>query len=160
MTREVKFNINKQTTCGLCVRMSCEYQSMFIWITLTFRMSKLSTEKWRLQSVYSTGKVCFERFGRAIHSIFLKFWKNPDFACIFEMEKEVHRTKDVEIIKNVPFSDMMLSKSVLAGLKTCNFEFPSPIQLRAIPIGRCGSGTTKLEKKRLMFFEFQKIIII
>lgn len=68
------------------------------------------------------------------------------------MEKEVHRTKDVEIIKNVPFSDMMLSKSVLAGLKTCNFEFPSPIQLRAIPIGRCGSGTTKLEKKTFDVF--------
>lgn len=59
------------------------------------------------------------------------------------MEEEIQRTKDVEINKNVPFVDMMLSKPVLAGLKTCNFEFPSPIQLRAIPIGRCGSGKTK-----------------
>lgn len=56
------------------------------------------------------------------------------------MEEDTARTKDVEINKNISFSDMMLSKPVLAGLKCCNFEHPSPIQLRVIPIGRCGSG--------------------
>lgn len=76
------------------------------------------------------------------------------------MEKEVQRTKDVEIVKNVTFLEMRLSKPVLAGLKTCNFEFPSPIQLRAIPIGRGGSGTKLKNKKLLMLFEFEIIIII
>lgn len=50
------------------------------------------------------------------------------------------KTNDVEITEDVSFRDMMLSKQVLAGLTKCNFEKPSPIQLRAIPIGRCGLG--------------------
>lgn len=56
------------------------------------------------------------------------------------MGTDFERTKDVEITEDVSFQDMMLSPRVLAGLTKCNFEKPSPIQLRAIPIGRCGLG--------------------
>lgn len=56
------------------------------------------------------------------------------------MTSESKRTKDVEISEDVSFRDMLLSPQVLAGLTKCGFEKPSPIQLRAIPIGRCGSG--------------------
>lgn len=56
------------------------------------------------------------------------------------MKADILKTNDVEITEDVSFRDMMLSKQVLAGLTKCNFEKPSPIQLRAIPIGRCGLG--------------------
>lgn len=71
------------------------------------------------------------------------------------------RTADVEIAENIPFSKMLLSDHVLAGLNKCNFLHPSPIQLRAIPIGCCGLGTPiefdfivehfRLKKKCLTF---------
>ncbi|XP_031640475.1 probable ATP-dependent RNA helicase DDX20 [Contarinia nasturtii] len=53
-------------------------------------------------------------------------------------ENNLKKTNDVELTEDVSFRDMMFSDQVLAGLKKCNFERPSPIQLRAIPIGRCG----------------------
>lgn len=56
------------------------------------------------------------------------------------MDEEIQKTEDVEINANITFGDMMLSEAVLAGLTKCNFKKPSPIQLRAIPIGRCGLG--------------------
>lgn len=56
------------------------------------------------------------------------------------MDPPVTRTTDVEITENVPFSKMLLSDHVLAGLNKCGFQHPSPIQLRAIPIGCCGLG--------------------
>lgn len=56
------------------------------------------------------------------------------------MGTDMERTKDVETADDVSFQDMMLSPRVLAGLTKCNFLKPSPIQLRAIPIGRCGLG--------------------
>lgn len=60
------------------------------------------------------------------------------------MSTEIERTKDVEITEDISFQDMMLSPRVLAGLTKCNFIKPSPIQLRAIPIGRCGLGILTL----------------
>lgn len=51
-----------------------------------------------------------------------------------------NHTEDVEIMNNISFSDMMLSDQVLTGLTKNNFRKPSPIQLRAIPLGRCGLG--------------------
>lgn len=56
------------------------------------------------------------------------------------MKEEARKTKDVEITEDVSFRDMMLSEHLIAGLTKCNFKKPSPIQLRAIPIGRCGLG--------------------
>lgn len=58
------------------------------------------------------------------------------------MEKldTIHRTRDVEINDNISFAEMMFSDAVLAGLTKNNFKNPSPIQLKAIPLGRCGMG--------------------
>ncbi|XP_015188423.1 PREDICTED: probable ATP-dependent RNA helicase ddx20 [Polistes dominula] len=48
------------------------------------------------------------------------------------------RTKDVKILEDVTFSQMGLSPNILNGLSNCGFQSPSPIQLKAIPLGRCG----------------------
>lgn len=53
---------------------------------------------------------------------------------------KVNRTEDVEINDNISFAEMMLSDPVLVGLTKNNFKNPSPIQLKAIPLGRCGMG--------------------
>ena len=52
--------------------------------------------------------------------------------------QERPRTGDVLINENVNFEGLLLSESILKGLKTAGFERPSPIQLKAIPLGRCG----------------------
>lgn len=49
-----------------------------------------------------------------------------------------HRTADVLIRENVDFAGLMLRADVLAGLKRAGFQRPSPIQLKAIPLARCG----------------------
>ncbi|XP_071784102.1 uncharacterized protein [Asterias amurensis] len=50
------------------------------------------------------------------------------------------RTSDVLNVENVniDFASLLLSGDVLKGLSLAGFERPSPIQLKAIPIGRCG----------------------
>ncbi|XP_052081790.1 ATP-dependent RNA helicase DDX54-like [Mytilus californianus] len=52
--------------------------------------------------------------------------------------KEKARTGDVLISENVNFDGLLLSDPILKGLKSAGFERPSPIQLKAIPLGRCG----------------------
>uniref|UniRef100_A0AAR2LK60 RNA helicase n=1 Tax=Pygocentrus nattereri TaxID=42514 RepID=A0AAR2LK60_PYGNA len=48
------------------------------------------------------------------------------------------RTDDVLLSDGVEFSSLLLSKAVLEGLSSSGFQRPSPIQLKAIPLGRCG----------------------
>ncbi|KZC12123.1 putative ATP-dependent RNA helicase DDX20 [Dufourea novaeangliae] len=48
------------------------------------------------------------------------------------------RTKDIKIQEDVTFFQMGLSQKILDGLSVCGFRKPSPIQLKAIPLGRCG----------------------
>ncbi|RUS79846.1 hypothetical protein EGW08_012372, partial [Elysia chlorotica] len=48
------------------------------------------------------------------------------------------RTDDVLISEAVDFPGLLLSKPVLKGLADGGFLKPSPIQLKAIPLGRCG----------------------
>ncbi|XP_027237424.1 probable ATP-dependent RNA helicase DDX20 [Penaeus vannamei] len=48
------------------------------------------------------------------------------------------RTDDIHVEENVDFASMYLSDHVLEGLKKSGFIRPSPIQLAAIPLGRCG----------------------
>ncbi|KAF7992852.1 hypothetical protein HCN44_005196 [Aphidius gifuensis] len=48
------------------------------------------------------------------------------------------RTKDIKINEDVTFFQMGLSQPIVDGLSNCGFERPSPIQLTAIPVGRCG----------------------
>lgn len=52
------------------------------------------------------------------------------------------RTSDVLSSENanVDFASLMLSPPVEKGLTSAGFERPSPIQLKAIPLGRCGLG--------------------
>ncbi|CAL1532970.1 unnamed protein product, partial [Lymnaea stagnalis] len=52
--------------------------------------------------------------------------------------KDKKRTEDVLISETVDFSGLLLSKLVLQGLSAAGFQKPSPIQLKAIPLGRCG----------------------
>uniref|UniRef100_A0A4W3ITW0 RNA helicase n=1 Tax=Callorhinchus milii TaxID=7868 RepID=A0A4W3ITW0_CALMI len=48
------------------------------------------------------------------------------------------RTGDVLLSESVDFAALLLSQPVLGGLRDAGFERPSPIQLKAIPLGRCG----------------------
>ena len=46
---------------------------------------------------------------------------------------------DVEIGEaGVTFASLLLSPVVVEGLRLSGFTIPSPIQLKAIPLGRCG----------------------
>ncbi|KAM6982307.1 putative ATP-dependent RNA helicase DDX20 [Tautogolabrus adspersus] len=48
------------------------------------------------------------------------------------------RTDDVLLSDGIDFSSLLLSQAVLDGLSAAGFQKPSPIQLKAIPLGRCG----------------------
>lgn len=50
------------------------------------------------------------------------------------------RTNDVQIQDDVDFSSMLLSQPILQSLEKNGFKKPSPIQLKAIPMGRFGYG--------------------
>lgn len=50
------------------------------------------------------------------------------------------RTSDIKVNEEVTFSQLSLSQKTLDGLSYCGFIKPSPIQLKAIPLGRCGFG--------------------
>lgn len=62
------------------------------------------------------------------------------------MKKAAHdleirkRTDDVLLSDGIYFSSLLLSQPVLDGLASAGFRKPSPIQLKAIPLGRCGLG--------------------
>ena len=55
------------------------------------------------------------------------------------------RTEDIFVNEDVDFSSMLLSDLTLKGLNRCGFIKPSPIQLKAIPLGRCGFGKKSLD---------------
>ncbi|XP_054994736.1 probable ATP-dependent RNA helicase DDX20 isoform X3 [Sorex araneus] len=48
------------------------------------------------------------------------------------------RTGDVLLAEPADFASLLLSRPVLDGLREAGFERPSPVQLKAIPLGRCG----------------------
>jgi ATP-dependent RNA helicase DDX20 len=52
------------------------------------------------------------------------------------------RTQDVFISEDIDFTGMLLSELTLKGLHKSGFRKPSPIQLKAVPLGRCGFGKT------------------
>ena len=56
-----------------------------------------------------------------------------------ELEKS-ERTEDIVIKDDVTFSTMLLPDFILKGLNSAGFKKPSPIQLTAIPLARCGLG--------------------
>ncbi len=55
---------------------------------------------------------------------------------------EKSRTSDVFSAESesISFENFLLSSPVLEGLKRSGFKRPSPIQLKAIPVGRLGFG--------------------
>lgn len=70
--------------------------------------------------------------------------RNRNMAASVKAAHELQsrtRTEDVLINEGVEFSSLLLSKHVLEGLSASGFQKPSPIQLKAIPLGRCGLGT-------------------
>ena len=67
----------------------------------------------------------------------MSLWQDQVVAHAFE---EKHRSDDVRITERVTFEELLLSEKVLHGLKKSGFHKPSPIQLKAIPLGRCGLG--------------------
>ena len=71
--------------------------------------------------------------------------------------KDKARSGDVVISENVDFNGLLLSEPVLKGLNNAGFSKPSPIQLKAIPLGRCGLG--KLLKTHLLFYIDYKQIL-
>ncbi|XP_028652187.2 probable ATP-dependent RNA helicase DDX20 [Erpetoichthys calabaricus] len=48
------------------------------------------------------------------------------------------RTDDVFLADKIDFSSLLLSETVQRGLAAAGFQRPSPVQLKAIPLGRCG----------------------
>ncbi|KAJ2959325.1 hypothetical protein NQZ79_g5240 [Umbelopsis isabellina] len=85
------------------------------------------------------------------------------------------RSRDVQIEEDVQFDALIKNKDLLKGIKASGYEKPSPIQLKAIPLGRLGvdliaqakSGTGKtvvfgtiaLECVDLSLFEPQILIV-
>lgn len=67
------------------------------------------------------------------------------------------RTGDVLINENVDFSGLLLSDKVLSGLQKAGFQRPSPIQLKAIPLGRCGLGIIYLILSHKLLLAYQII---
>lgn len=50
------------------------------------------------------------------------------------------RTEDVLSTHQISFSSMVLPADILKGLEAAGFESASPIQVKALPVGRCGFG--------------------
>ncbi|EFA00789.1 probable ATP-dependent RNA helicase DDX20 [Tribolium castaneum] len=48
------------------------------------------------------------------------------------------RTKDVILDENISFASLLLPDDIKQGLSVSGFKKPSPIQFKAIPLGRCG----------------------
>jgi superfamily II DNA/RNA helicase len=53
-----------------------------------------------------------------------------------------NRTVDIsEGVKAKDFASMLISQPIVDGLINAGFVCPSPVQLRAIPVGQLGLGT-------------------
>ena len=62
------------------------------------------------------------------------------------------RTLDIQLKERITFEEFGLPKPLTDGLKSAGFIQPSPIQLKAIPLGRLGLGNRNLAS----FFLFIK----
>ncbi|KAI8983054.1 P-loop containing nucleoside triphosphate hydrolase protein [Pilobolus umbonatus] len=52
--------------------------------------------------------------------------------------QRMKRSFDVEVEEEISFDSLIKNKDLLNGLAHCGYDKPSPIQLRAIPLGRLG----------------------
>jgi ATP-dependent RNA helicase DDX20 len=53
---------------------------------------------------------------------------------------EKQRTRDVILEENISFESLLLPLNIKSGLTASGFRKPSPIQFKAVPLGRCGFG--------------------
>jgi ATP-dependent RNA helicase DDX20 len=51
---------------------------------------------------------------------------------------EKQRTRDVILEENISFESLLLPLNIKSGLTASGFRKPSPIQFKAVPLGRCG----------------------
>ena len=79
-------------------------------------------------------------------------WQDNQVAHLVDLKQ---RSDDVLISESISFEDFLLSDKVLAGLHKSGFYKPSPIQLKAIPLGRCGLGEQMNYFYRQLFFCFK-----
>uniref|UniRef100_H2YIE7 RNA helicase n=1 Tax=Ciona savignyi TaxID=51511 RepID=H2YIE7_CIOSA len=63
--------------------------------------------------------------------------RNMSYQIAHDVESK-QRTNDIVAQESVTFEEILVSDQVLSGLKKSGFHKPSPIQLKAIPLGRCG----------------------
>lgn len=72
-----------------------------------------------------------------------KFEKDNPLTMIAHDLSNSKRSNDVKTKsgKSKDFDSFLLSAVVLKGLKECGFVRPSPIQVEAIPLAKCGIGT-------------------
>jgi ATP-dependent RNA helicase DDX20 len=57
-----------------------------------------------------------------------------------DQKETVKRTADIKVSEDVTFSRFLLSDQTLNALNRCGFKRPSPIQLKGVPLARCGLG--------------------
>lgn len=50
------------------------------------------------------------------------------------------RTDDVLTSNDITFQSLLLPNHLVVGLLKSGFKKPSPVQLKALPVGRCGFG--------------------
>ena len=55
-------------------------------------------------------------------------------------DSNINRTNDILASEDVEFKNLLLPDFILRGLTAANFQRPSPIQLRSIPLLRLGLG--------------------
>lgn len=59
------------------------------------------------------------------------------------MSEERKRTKDVIIDEDIDFTHLQISEEIMKGLNDAGYKKPSPIQLKAIPLGKSGAGNNR-----------------
>lgn len=64
--------------------------------------------------------------------------------------KAKRRTQDIHLDEDLSFSDLGLNSILIKGLSKSGFERPSPIQLSAIPFGRCGLGKSYSSTRQII----------
>ena len=69
------------------------------------------------------------------------------------------RTEDIRLDEDVSFVSLSLDQLLVKGLSKSGFERPSPIQLAAIPVGRCGLGESSCIAVLQVWFLFLYICI-
>ncbi|KAJ8983858.1 hypothetical protein NQ317_016463 [Molorchus minor] len=72
------------------------------------------------------------------------------------------RSRDISLEGNISFESLLLNENLLNGLTKNGYKKPSPIQIKAIPVGRCGFDVIVKSKsgtgKTLLHFETVEVL--